>query len=831
MSSFYSQLSTDIIENPDYIQACDSLFESYINKAANEDYELPIDIQRKLATSVQCFYNSENEQHLNEGANVLSMLLNVAGESTKQLIPIANDVFAKAGDFPNIKLLKDKFPDVKFKVSVFNKTQKELRETLNTVEEISHTLTDYQRNLWEDLSSDNDVITAAPTSTGKTHLILQYLLNRLIKDHEAFAAIVVPTRALISEVAGKLYDIAKSKGCENDIEICTVPTSGPFKEKTLFVMTQERLFEILQSEYLSFNYLFIDEAHNISDRNRGVLLHLTLQKVLEGSNPQIIISMPSQQYQNAFESVFEGVEFSKQLTTHSPVAKILISTKLKGRQIHLSRYGSEKTYEISKKFNGTKLADIAYRLGHGESNIIYRNKTNECEDLARDIAHKIPEEATSPELLEAADYVEKFLHKDFTLASNLKKGVAFHYGPLPGVVRRMIEDLARDGKINYIACTSTLAEGVNLPAKNLFLLNPMQIVPYQEAERLENVRIDNITGRAGRMLEHLAGNIFLVDQADWKFKDYFDKPDEKADKIPTYFKVLNEELGEVLTALSGNYDHQKEGQYTYYTIANKLIREHGGGTLTSTIDAPELALSREQINNLTTSIKSAYEKLKIASFTLEANPTVGYIQQNKLYEFLLEVPNLGNWVVPHPKSQNLYPQLLVICESLKEAGIFLPNHSSLKFICNITKKWIQGVPLGGIIAEQRAYDLRTQRDNPPSCNKSVRAIIKTINTDIRFKLASALRCYHLILSEVISKRRSALSTVKLHTFIEIGGSEERIISLVNLGLSRETAIEIHSVLEPDVQIPSFKALKKLFKDEKLEQLHAVTKKEIIRLLS
>ena len=339
------------------------------------------------------------------------MLLHISGQQTPELIAIADNVFSESGDFPNVTLLKNKYRDANVRLSIFEETRKYLREELNTVDEIDHPLTDYQRTLWEHLSSDDDVITSAPTSTGKTDIVLRYLLQRLVGTEGAFAAVVVPTRALIAELAKKIHNIAKDKSCQNEIEICTVPKEAPFHDKTIFVMTQERLFELLQTGDLYFNYLFIDEAHNIADRGRGVLLHLTLQKLLEGSNPQIIVSMPSPLYMNAFDAVFEGVQFAKNKTRHSPVAKIVMPVELKGRQMLISRIGRDSVVPIDKEFAGSRLANIVCRLGRGEGNIIYQNQTNHCEDVASDIASIIPENKDSQALEEAADYIERFLHK------------------------------------------------------------------------------------------------------------------------------------------------------------------------------------------------------------------------------------------------------------------------------------------------------------------------------------------------------------------------------------------------------------------------------------
>jgi len=830
MSSFYKELSSQIIETDGYARACDVLFNAYISKLANSNYEIGENTIKKLSTSIQYFYQSNYEKHKNEGAILLSMLLYVAGDEIHELVVIANNVFSQSGDFPNVNLLRNKFHDFDFKVSIFDEITKDLREEINTVDEIDHPLTDYQRTLWDDLVSDEDVITSAPTSTGKTHIILRYLMEELIKSDGAFTAVVVPTRALISEISGKIYEIAKSKSYEKNIEICTVPKDGPFKEKTFFVMTQERLFEVLQSGDLYFDYLFIDEAHNISDKSRGVLLHLTLQKLLEGSNPQIITSMPSPRYQNAFDSVFEGIEFTKRSTNHSPVAKLIMSVELKGRKIKISRVGSENTVLVNKMFKGDKLADIVYRLGQGESNIIYQNQTNYCENTARDIAALITENIDSLALEEAADYIESFLHKDFSLASNLRKGVAFHYGPLPGVVRIMIENLARDGEVKYIVCTSTLAEGVNLPAKNLFLKNPTQATPRGEPSgRLEDVKLDNITGRAGRMLEHFAGNVFLVDHDNWSFQDYFEEREEEIDKVPTYFKVLNEDLSNVLEALQGNYSHQADDQYTYYTIANKLIKELGQSALHSTFDAKELTLDKREIKQLETQIQEAFDDLRIDTFTLEANPSIGFIQQNKLHNFLSQQDDLADWVLPHPKSNLLYERLEAICHTLYESGIFLPKEAnSVSYACLIAKKWMIGDSLRSIIAEQIKNDIEYTGDY--NCNSSVRKVIRVINNDIRFRMSSALRCYHSLITDVMGARKVDVQSVKLYSFIEVGGCDDRVVNLVNFGLSRETALEVNRILPKNINVDSVSVLRNLFDEQLLDKLHVITKREIKALV-
>ena len=829
MSEFFQELSKKIINSDGYKEATYQLFNAYINNSVKEKYSMEVGMIRKIASTVQYFYKSSIENYTKEGAILLSMLLNVAENDTPELKAIAENVYYNSGDFPNLKLLELKYPDITFRGGIYNELLKELRLELNTVENIDQTLTDYQRSLWEYLVEDNDIITSAPTSTGKTYTILRYLIQSAMKSDNAFFAVVVPTRALISELSKKIFEIAKANSFEKKIEICSVPKDGPFKDITFFVMTQERLFEILQVGDISFDYLFIDEAHNISDKSRGVLLHLTLQRLLEDSFPQIIISMPSDEYENAFNSVFNDVEFHKWKTKHSPVAKIVMDVELVGRRIKISRTNKKQSVFIDKKFKGNKIADIIYRLGQGETNIVYRNRPYDCENFANQISDLI-EQKENKALNEASDYVKRIIHKDFSLVNNLKKGVAFHYGPLPGVMRKMIEDLVRQKEIEFIACTSTLAEGVNLPAKNLFLNNPVYRPFLKSSERLETVKIENITGRAGRLLEHFAGNIYLIEPEKWTFKDYFDEKEKKADKIPTYFMVLNENLDSIFEALQGRYGFDQENQYTYYTIANKLLKEYNNDTLANTFDAEELSLKKNQLKKLRDQIEDAYNNLKVDTFTLEANPTVGFIQQNILHGFLKEQKDLKEWVLPHPKSEKLYNALYRICHALNQAGIFIPQKASnVGFACKIAKKWMIGDPLKSIIIDQINDDKKNGEKY--DCNRSVRTVISIINTDVRFRMSSALRCYNSIITDLLGAQNVEMKSMKIYSFLEVGGCDERMINLINLGLSRETSIEIHETLPGSVKIDSMANLKKIFDDGKLSHLHVIAKREIKNLIT
>ena len=147
---------------------------------------------------------------------------------------------------------------------------------------------------------------------------------------------------------------------------------------------------------------------------------------------------------------------------------------------------------------------LLINITNDSQSIIYCNSVQNTVGKAHDFS-TLCVKSEDKELIKLANYVRKTIQDKYYLSDLLERGISFHFGALPQEVRKKVEELFKQGKIKYIFTTSTLLQGVNLPAKNLFILTD-KIGQYN----LREFDFRNLTGRAGRLAKELYGNIFVV---------------------------------------------------------------------------------------------------------------------------------------------------------------------------------------------------------------------------------------------------------------------------------------------------------------------------------
>jgi POLQ-like helicase len=85
-------------------------------------------------------------------------------------------------------------------------------------------------------------------------------------------------------------------------------------------------------------------------------------------------------------------------------------------------------------------------------------------------------------------------------------GIFPHHASVPNGLRLSVEFSMKASLIGFVVCTSTLAQGVNLPIRYLIVTGV-----YQGGDRILVRDFHNLIGRAGRAGMHTEGSIIFAD--------------------------------------------------------------------------------------------------------------------------------------------------------------------------------------------------------------------------------------------------------------------------------------------------------------------------------
>lgn len=129
--------------------------------------------------------------------------------------------------------------------------------------------------------------------------------------------------------------------------------------------------------------------------------------------------------------------------------------------------------------------------------------------------------ADAQRLYKTASYIAYQFGHNHPLPSFIERGYAYHHGSLPQDIREVLEQNYADQVIPLLICTTTLAEGVNLPVQTLVLYCLTRYnYSARRNETLNVTEIKNIVGRAGRAGKQRFGLvIYPSDKEDRPFNN------------------------------------------------------------------------------------------------------------------------------------------------------------------------------------------------------------------------------------------------------------------------------------------------------------------------
>ena len=390
-------------------------------------------------------------------------------------------------------------------------------------------------------------IVQLPTGVGKTKSIELVIRSSFASGRATTAIIVAPLRALCNEIANDMISAFGDEVLVNQFsdvleEDFSLELFLSFKSKIL-ICTPEKLSYIIhhQADFLDEIGLYIfDEGHMFDDGSRGAIYELLISEIrshISGKEQIILLSAVlsnAEQIQKwllgeagvlasdskikatpktiGFASQTKDIHYysddSAQEDFYVPRSIEVIALQKRPRE-KKQRYFPELTdakdiaiYYANKLCKNGGVAIFANRTS---TVLTVINRIIELRDRGCLLA-EIKGNSDGKEMSRLAQLMSDYYGEQhpYTIACYL--GVVPHYSNLPNGLRLAVEHACRNKALRLVVCTSTLAQGVNIPIKYLFMTS------FMVARNSMRIRsFQNLMGRTARSGMYTEGSVIVTD--------------------------------------------------------------------------------------------------------------------------------------------------------------------------------------------------------------------------------------------------------------------------------------------------------------------------------
>jgi hypothetical protein len=389
-----------------------------------------------------------------------------------------------------------------------------------------------------------------PTSAGKTKATELVLRSAFLANRTTLAIIVAPFRALCHEIKNSLVEAFRNEPSKVDELSDALQTDFEIAEllghQQILVVTPEKLLYVLRHapELASHVGLIVfDEGHQFDSGTRGItyeLLLTSLRSMLpEGAQKVLISAVITNaeavgEWLNGEPNVVEGTNLNPTFRSVGFASWLDQLGRIEYVDSQNAEQGEFFVPRVIERFNlgkrGRELSDrffpeksdgqaIALYLGlklapNGSIAIFCGKKSTAasiCEKaveiIERGIPLLLPQEFSDQKEVDRLHnlHVENIGAKA-PASMSAEHGIFSHHGNTPHGIRLSVEHAMRENLVRFVVCTSTLAQGVNLPIRYLIVTSV-----YQGMERIKVRDFHNLIGRAGRAGMHTEGSILFAD--------------------------------------------------------------------------------------------------------------------------------------------------------------------------------------------------------------------------------------------------------------------------------------------------------------------------------
>lgn len=784
---FQAKWSLDKKEKTDLLKFADLLSKAKSNNESSECKNLSL----KIIAMLQEMYPADPN---------IDIVRNTVLSSLKNYLPRENHGYRK---ITTIDFLWDEVIDD------YNKTQRKIPGQEN------QTFIGDQDKIFNSLKNSINSF-SAPTSMGKTYLMKKFIEYKIKAGEELNFAITVPSKALITEVRRSLLTDLVDNLSEHSYRIISKAEEYTLDYRNrnyIFVMTPERLSNLLlDNDDLRLDYLFIDESQKVTEMDdRSIYYYEVIDRIQKWTKkPRVTFASPLIPNPDVFLQLIDGNDKSDIRVEESPVTQTKFIIDRYNQEFSIYNDQIKQTQRLCQ-FTENAVPHIIQMItgamnGQTQSLIYYGSKRDVMSD-AIVFSRQFPI-IESKELGDLAAYISRKINPKYVLVDLVKKGIAFHIGELPIDVRTKIEEAYRKGILRIVFCTSTLLEGVNLPADNIFVTSL-----GNGKKKLSQLEFLNLIGRVGRLGHSMIGNVFLItgekEESHSNLSSYLEYLSKKLSKEhlsvekalkPKQVAAIKKSLSAGDLKLSAvtdkrNYDllrkisliyikeinHNQEG-FTRKQFKKKISDDDEAVIL----NALRSRYPDEVQNDVNFSAdQSSLLKQAITDEEIKGFPQI-FNDENKLnvegtYQFFLKLAHIFSW--------NLYERKFIHADSDENI-----QHQTLEDYAKLTLMWISGYSLKQIcdyvitIREHLDFQFLDRLDQS-------RKLVGNINWDtIAINITmNQLNKLNFVLGKYFLKVSKELFTSGIpldndwYQYLEYGTNSDLRIWLQQNGYSRESS--------------------------------------------
>jgi len=426
------------------------------------------------------------------------------------------------------------------------------------------------------------LLLAAPTASGKT-LVAELVMLKTVLVRGGRVLYLVPLRALASEK----YEQLRARYAPLEIEVGLATgdfdrTDPHLANSHVVVLTNEKADSLLRhrASWLldGLSLVVLDEVHMLADPGRGPTLEV-LVAALRHARPDLQLLALSATVHNA-EEIADWLGAQAVISDFRPVP-LRAGVYLAG-ELFLSD-GSRRKVEGGL---GPVFDLVLEVVREGGQALVFVGTRRATQALARRLARPVSQTLTESEaegLSRLAQMVLGALDEPTPICRELARflpaGVAFHHAGLHYTQRKAVEEAFRNRLLKVLCTTTTLAAGVNLPARRVIIRDVRRYRPPYGSSYIPTLEFHQMAGRAGRPGLDPYGEAVLVakDEADREelLLRYVLAPPERI----TSQLASGAIAAHVLGAIAAGYARSRQGLLRFFSLT-LLARQSGLAGLT-----------------------------------------------------------------------------------------------------------------------------------------------------------------------------------------------------------------------------------------------------------